>query len=586
MDSLRNSVLRFGSFEFEMQSGVLRKDGKTVPLQPQPARILAVLISRPGEVVTREELRNKIWDEHTFVDFEHSLNFSLRQIRSALRDNAQKPRFVETLSRRGYRFIGAIHHVSPQAEKSTIRSLAVLPLENLSEDPEQEYFADGMTDELITALAKFGALRVISRTSVQQYKRVRRPLPDIARALNVDAVVEGTVRRHGDRFRITAQLIDARHEAHLWAECYERDLVDVLQLQAEVAQTIAGQIQVRLTDEEQSRAGATGRMDPTAYECYLRGRYFWNKRTEENLARAKEYFEQAIEKEPGYALAHSGLADTYFYRGYAFGRMAPREAMPKANAAALQALVLDAYLAESHTSLALVRLFYEWDWPGAEAEFESAIRLNPNYATAHHAYATVLALTGRRHEAVASARRALAIDPLSIPINNVVGMMLSFADQWDAAIEQYRRTIEMDPTVWLPHWNLAIALEETGREAEAAEEYMKASRFSGASSAVLGELQAGWDSDGLRGFRQKQLEHDLRRWNGWHFDTFHIAAHYARLGEAEEALAWLERTYHVRSGAMVWITLYPYFKSLYSDPRFLDLVRRLGLAESTLAGLA
>lgn len=440
-------LLRFSSFEFDSRNQVLRRAGKLVQLQPQPAKILALLISRPSEIITREELRQEIWGNDTFVDFEHNLNFSVRQIRAALHDRADEPRFIETLPRRGYRFIATVEPVLPE-NPDTIQSLAVLCLENLSNDPEQEYFADGVTDELIMELAKFKALRVISRTSVQAFKRIRKPLPEIASRLNVDAVVEGTVLRSGDRVRITARLIHARREGHLWAESYERDLRDVLKLQAEVAQDIANQIHGTLIAQQKSRVRSARQVDPVAYECYLRGRYFWNKRNEANLQCAKGYFEQAIDKEPGYALAHSGLADTYFYRGYTFGRMAPKDAMPKAKALALKALELDNSLAEPHVSLALVKFFFDWDRTGAEREFKKALELNPNYATTHHAYAALLAATGRKHEAIAEAKCAAEIDPLSIPINNILGEMYMFAGEWHQAIKQYRQTIEMDPRRW------------------------------------------------------------------------------------------------------------------------------------------
>jgi len=571
-------VLRFGPFEFEIANGLLRKLGKPVQLQPQPAKILALLISRPTKVITREELRQEIWGQDTFVDFEHNLNFSVRQIRAALHDHAEKPRFIETLPRRGYRFIAAVEQVLPEADHR-IQSLAVLPLENLSQDPEQEYFADGVTDELITELAKIRALRVISRTSVQQFKRVRKPLREIARRLNVDAVVEGTILRWGNRVRITAQLIDVRREEHLWAESYERDLGDVLRLQAEVAQAISGQIHITLRAEEQCRLRPVRRIDPAAHECYLRGRYFWNKRSEEDLCRAQKYFEQAIEKEPGHALAYSGLADTYFYRGYAFGRMAPKDAMPKARAAALKAMELDETLAESHVSLALVRFFFDWDWSGAEREFKRALELNPNYATAHHAYAALLAATGRKQEAIAAAKRAVELDPLSIPINNILGEMYMCTGEWEQAIRQYRKTIEMDPTVWLPHENLGATLEELGKHAEAVDEYLKARTASGESPEILRELSKAYEASGLGGFLRKQVELERARWDGRHFDTFQIAAHYARLGEQDEALAWLERAFEARSGEMIWIKLYPYFEKLYRNPRFGDLVRRVGLPQ-------
>lgn len=575
-DAERNSVLRFGSFEFEPRSGVLRKGGKRVPLQPQPARVLALLVTHPGDVVTRDELRRQIWDDRTFVDFEHSLNYSVRQIRSALRDSAEKPRFIETLSRRGYRFIATIEAARPLSGK-TVRSLAVLPLENLSHDPEQDYFADGLTDELITALAKLGSLRVISRSSVQRYKRVQRPLPEIARKLNVDVIVEGTVIRHGNRVRITVQLIDPSPEAHLWAESYERDLGDVLKLQAEVATAIAGQIHVKLTEEEQSRFEGAARIDPAAFEFYLRGRYFWNKRTEEDLVKAARYFEQAIEKHAGYALAHSGLADTYFYRGYVFGKMAPLDAMPKAKAAALQSLMLGPGHAEPYVSLGLVSAYFDWNWREAEKAYQSALRLNPNYATAHHMYAGLLSITGRRLEAIVEARRAQEIDPLSVPINNFLGQTLAFAGQSDAAIEQFRKTVEIDAGVELPHWNLAVLLEEAGNDAEAVEEYLKAKQCSGASGQMLTELREAYEGGGLCGFRQRQLAADLSRWNGWHFDTYQIATHFAQLGDTENALEWLERAYANRSGGIVWMKSFPYFKNLYSDPRFQAIAQRVGL---------
>lgn len=356
-----NSVLRFGIFEYEPQNGILRKRGKPVQLPPQPARILSLLVSRPGQLITREELCQQIWDKHTFVDFEHGLNFGVRRIRTALHDNAKKPRFVETLSRRGYRFIATIEQVLP---KTAMRSLAVLPLENLSHNPEEEYFADGVTDELITELAKLSALRVISRTSVQRYKRSMKPIAEIARRLKVDAVLEGTVLRSGNRIRINTQLINAKEDEHLWAETYERDLRDVLKLQAEVTRTIAKQVHIRLSTQEEARLSSARDIDPAAYEDYLRGRHFWNKRTEDDLRRAQEYFERAIERAPHYALAHSGLADTYLYRGYVFGRLDPTAAMPSARAAIMKALELDPTLGEAHTSLGFLKLAFEWDFPG------------------------------------------------------------------------------------------------------------------------------------------------------------------------------------------------------------------------------
>ena len=569
-------IIRFGAFEVDLRTGELRRKGIKLRLAGQPFQVLAILLESAGEVVKREELCKRLWPADTFVDFDHSLSTAINKIRDVLGDSAEGPRYIETLPRRGYRFMAPVEPIVCR-DSGTIESLAVLPLENLSGDQEQEYFADGMTDALITDLARIGALRVISRTSVMRYKRTRRPLPEIARQLNVDAVVEGTVLRFGSRVRITAQLIQAAQEKHLWAESYERDVGDVLKLQAEVAQAIARAVQVKLTAQEQASLGHTQRVDPAAYEAYLRGRYFWNKRTEEHVRKAQEYFQTAIERHPGYAPAYSGLADTYFYRGYYFGKLNPKEAMPIAKAAALKALELDDSLAEAHASLAFVRFFYDWQFESAGEEYRKSIALNANFATGHHGYAVYLAAHGMREESIAEARCALALDPLSVPINNILGEMLLFARHFEEAGQQFRRTLELDGTLPLYHDNLGMALEKTGHEAEAVEVYLKAKALSGESTERLAAFQQAYAALGLRGFHEKQVELAKTRWNGWHIDTFSIASLYARLGRIDEALEWLEKAYEARSGAMVWITMYLEMDSLRSDPRFLDLVRRVGL---------
>ena len=302
--SVRASV-RFGAFELDQDAGELRKQGTRMKLQEQPLQMLQVLLQRPGEVVTREELQQKIWPSDTFVDFDHGINNAIKRLREALGDAAETPHYIETLPRRGYRFIGKIEYNAPR-----MRSLAVLPLENLSHDPQQEYFAEGLTEALITTLAKIGELRVVSRTTAMLYKDVHKPLREIARELEVDAIVEGTVLRAGQRVRITAQLIDAANETHLWAESYERHLRDVLHLQAEVAEAIAKQVRVKLTPQERAHLAQTQPVNPEAYEAYLKGRYHWLRRSGEELPKAVQYFEQAIATDPTYAAAYAGLADS------------------------------------------------------------------------------------------------------------------------------------------------------------------------------------------------------------------------------------------------------------------------------------
>jgi TolB-like protein/Tfp pilus assembly protein PilF len=571
-----SEVVRFGPFELDILSHELRCRGKLIRLQRQPSRLLAALASRPGKLITREELRQQIWDSATFVDFEQGLNACIRRIRAALKDDPEHPKFIETLPRQGYRFIGCVERPRTLGEQ-VIESLAVLPLENLSSDPEQEYFADGMTDELITALANIGGLRIISRTSVKQFKGVRKSLSEIARKLDVDAIVEGTVLRCKDRVRITVQLIRASREEHLWAESFERTLDNVLTLQGEVANAIANRIHVRLTKHSQARPQWARRIDPAALDDYLRGRYFWNKRTEQTLKKAQQYFEQAIEKDPAYARAYTGLADTYFYRGYYFGKMDPRDAMPKARAAALKALELDASLAEAHTSLALVQFFFEWDWAGAEQQLKTAIQLDRNYATAHHVYCVLLAVMRRFDESIAEAQRGLEVDPLSIPINNIAGEMFMAARDWDRAIVQYRKTIEMDTGVALVHENLGVALEQSGNLHDAVQEYLCARQVAGVPNERLAELRELYVTHGLHAFRQKDLELALAQKDGRNWDAMLIASLYAQLAERDQALAWLEEAYKLRCGSMVWLTIYPYFDSLLPDPRFQNLLARVGL---------
>ncbi len=409
-------VVRFGDFEANLRSGELRRNGLKIKLADQSFQVLATLLENPGEVATRDELKQKLWAEDTFVDFEGGLNSAIKRLRDALGDSAEAPRFIETLSRRGYRFIHPVDR-DTRADLGRIQSIAVLPLENLTGDPSQEYFADGITDALITRLAQIGALRVISRTSVMGYKGKSKLLPEIAQELSVEAVVEGTVARSGNRVRITAQLVHASSDQHLWAMQYERDLTDILLLQAEVASAIADEVQVRLTPPERARLASARRIDPEAYDAYLRGRLHWNKRTEEGMKRGLELFQRALEKDPTYALSHAGVAECYNMLGF-WGVAAPHDVSPKAKAAASKALEIDENLAEGHAARAWVRFAYDWDWAGAEKELQRALELNPGYATAHQWYSHLLVYQGRVAEALAEVQRTLDLDPLSLIMNS------------------------------------------------------------------------------------------------------------------------------------------------------------------------
>jgi TolB-like protein/DNA-binding winged helix-turn-helix (wHTH) protein/Flp pilus assembly protein TadD len=628
---------RFGVFELDLQAGQLHKHGLRVRLQEQPFQVLAMLIDHHGEVVTREELQKKLWPADTFVDFDHGLNKAVNKIREALSDSAASPRFVETISRRGYRFLAdvkvaetPIRGLSPSnppdpgtevrdrrdpASKlvmpkrlplfpawkisvfvmvlliaclaawklyfsnrppAVIRSLAVLPLESLSNDASQDYFADGMTDELITDLGQIGALRVISRTSVMTYKHARKPLPQIARELNVDAVVEGTVLRSGDQVRITAQLIEAATDKHLWPQSYDGELRNALSLQNKVAKAIADQIRINLNPQEQAALKSVRVVDAEAYESYLKGRYFWNKRTAEGLKAALNYFNQAIAKDPKYAPAYSGLADTYaLLADWEYGVMTPKEALPKAKAAAIKALELDSTLGEAHTSLAFCLDVFDWDLDSAGKEYQRAIELNPGYATAHQWYASHLIVLGRNDEAIAEMRKAESLDPLSLIISADLADFLVVAHSYDESIRESRKTIEMDPNFALAHNQLGQAYLQKQMQDEAVAELQKAVELSSSSPTCVANLARAYIASGKRSEAEKLLSDLEKRSNSSYSHGSEIAEIYSALGDTDQAMNWLEKCFKERFNPSVLMR--PGFDPLRSDPRFKDLLRRIGL---------
>jgi TolB-like protein/DNA-binding winged helix-turn-helix (wHTH) protein/Flp pilus assembly protein TadD len=633
--------LRFGVFELDPRAGELRKHGVRVRLQEQPFQVLATLLEHPGEIVTREELQKKLWPADTFVDFDHGLNKVINKIREALSDSAESPRFVETVARRGYRFLAEVraadlapasstevptqpypateshdrpdlagnhatskHQLPPRSWKMwafvlillliasagiwkarswnrtpDIRSLAVLPLESLSGDASQDYFADGMTDELITDLGQISALRVISRTSVMAYKRARKPLPQIARELNVDAVVEGTVLRSGDQVRITAQLIEASADKQLWSQSYEGELRDTLALQNKVAKAIADQIRINLSPREQAALRTVRVVNPEAYESYLKGRYFWNKRTADSLKAARAYFDQAIEEDPKYAEAYSGLADTYALLGdWQYAVMSPKEALPKAKAAAIKALELNSALGEAHNSLAFCLDGFDWDFDSAGKEFRRAIELNPGYATAHHWYAWHLSLLGRYDEAIVEMRKAKNSDPLSLIISSDLAELLMLAHSYDESIVESQKTIEMDPNFAFAHNQLGQAYLQKQMNVEAITEIEKAVQLSSGSPTCIANLARAYVASGRKSEAIKLLN-DLRQGsNRTDSHASEIAVVYAALGDKDQAMNWLEKGYEERFNPGV--LLRPGFDPLRSDVRFKDLLRRVGFPEA------
>jgi TolB-like protein/DNA-binding winged helix-turn-helix (wHTH) protein/Flp pilus assembly protein TadD len=603
-------------------------------------KLLAALLEHPGQVVSREELRSRVWPNESFGDFDQALNIAIGKLRSALGDSAENPRFIETLPKRGYRFIADVsfrdsdthpNNTEPVAgelsatdpgviqeaalavtpirrrgltrgvifpvalvvivslavfslwqfhssgrSSSGIRSLAVLPLENLSGDASQNYFADGMTDELITDLAQISALRVISRTSVMVYKGARKPLPEIARELKVDAVVEGTVLRSGDQVRITAQLIDANSDKHLWSQSYEGELRDTLALQNRVASAIADQIRINLTPQEQAALKTVKVVVPEAYESYLKGRYFWNKRTADGLKVALAYFKQAVDEDPKYAQAYSGLADTYALLGdWQYAVMTPKEAFPNAKAAAIKALELDGSLGEAHNSLAFVLDGFDWNLDAGGKEFQRATALSPGYATAHHWYAWHLSLLGRFDEALVEMRKAESLDPLSLIINADLAELLSLAHSYDESIRQSKKTIEMDPNFALAHNQLGQAYLQKHMDEEAVAELQKAVRLSGDSPTCVANLARAYIASGKRSEAEKLLADLKNRSNPGYSYAAEIAMIYAALGDRDQAMTWLEKGFNERFNPGV--LLRQGFDPLRSDPRFENLVHRIGL---------
>ncbi len=605
-----------------------------------------MLLEKPGEVVTRDELRNKLWSADTFVDFDVGLNNAVLRLRNALGDSADSPRFIETLPRRGYRFVARVDgpvpatlHEStrsptaghqqeaiaspanataevvvpslerPRARKiwtagtvlavllaliavlnvgglrqrvfgrpspRPISSLAVLPLENLSGDQAQEYFADGMTDELITDLASIARLRVISRTSTAHYKGTRKTIPEIARELNVDAVVEGSVGRSANKVRIRAQLVRAAPEEHLWAQSYERDFPDVLALQRDVAKAIADEIKIKLTPEEKARLTNARKVDPEAYQLYLRGRFSFENWTHDAVKLARENFQKAIEKDPSYAVAYAGLADTYVF---GVTGLEPKVSIPLARAAAGKALELDDSLGDAHAALAQVKFLGDWDWAGAEREFRRAIDLNPGDTLVHHMYSHFLLAMGRNEESLKESQLYLQLDPLSAPANHHLAWHYLATGLYDLAIQQDLKALQIDANYIDSIHGLGEEYRHKGMPQEALAQYEKQMMLSGANTDWIRSLRRAYQTEGWKGYWGKSLDRDLKRANREYVSFYDIADDYALLDDRVQAFRYLEKAYADHEDFLTWIKAERDFDTLHSDPRYQDLLRRMGLPQ-------
>jgi TolB-like protein len=455
-----------------------------------------------------------------------------------------------------------------------------LPLENLSGDPNQDYFADGMTDDLIANLAKIRSLRIISRSTAMAYKGTRRPLSQIAKELHVDAVVEGTVLRAGDRVRITAELVQVSSDHHLWADTYESQMGDVLALQNRVTSAIVNEIRINLTPGDRERLAGSPSVHPEAYENYLKGRYYWNKRTNQSLARAIGYFGQAVQQDSRYALAYAGLADSYSILGATiYGSVPTVEAAGKAKDAAKKALALDPQLAEAQTSLATVKFNYDWDWMGAEADFRHAIQLDPNYATAYQRYSLYLMAMGRVQSSLEQIDRARQLDPLSISINFSDGWRLYLARQYGTAAQQLRDTLEMDPSNGLVHLILGQTYQYMGKPEPALTEFREAARLSPGIPLMTAGLAAAYARSGNRPEALKLLAALSVQAQHEYVSPYYIAVVYAAMGESNQAIDWLDKAYADRSNGMVFLKMDPDLDPLRSNPRFQAIQKKLRFPE-------
>jgi TolB-like protein/DNA-binding winged helix-turn-helix (wHTH) protein/Flp pilus assembly protein TadD len=641
MSSLTSNLYAFGQFQVDEQNRALHRGGEPIALTPKAFEVLLLLIQHSGEVVSKDELMQTIWGD-SFVE-ESNLTQTVFMLRKALGESASQ-RYILTVQGKGYRFTsdvkalpanghtsatlpraifdrenstGSVADVLPPRRRNSARtpivvgiftvvviaavawlysvfsrrgeasfplhSVAVLPLDNFSGDPAQEFFVDGMTDQLITDLAKVSSLRVISRTSVMRYKGTKKALPEIARELKVDGIIEGSVTRSGGRVRITAQLINASTDKHLWAESYDRDVGDVLKLQSEVAQVIAQQVRVQLTPQEQVRLRSAKPVNPEAYEDYLKGRYYFlNEFTKtESLKLAQNYFEQAIQKDPGFALGYAGLGDTYAWLGL-FNAIPPQDAYRSAREAVRKAQELDDSLGETHDTLGVLSWRFDWDWGAAEREFSQSITLAPSYSCAHEDRANYLAFMGRRDEALSEVTKSKEIDPGPGSSMTEIATYYQLRD-YKGLIESSEREVISNPGEWTGYQNLAVGYEGSGQLPEAVAAFQKAVEISNGNQDVVAGLAHAYAAMGRTAETRKLLNNLRRQSSTIYMSPYVIATVYAALGDKDKAFEFLDKAYQERSLNLSWhIVADLRIDNLRSDPRFQELLHKMGLKAAVL----
>jgi eukaryotic-like serine/threonine-protein kinase len=574
----RTDLFSFDLVLYEMATGQPAFLGKTSAvifdaiLNREPTPLLRLNPGLPAEL---ERILSKVLEKDCEICYQTAadLRVDLKRLKRDLTSGLLRARKASSKA-------GVLSRHKGKAAVGHIKSIAVLPLTNLSHDSEQDYFTDGMTEALITDLAQIGALRVISRTSAMRYKDTDKPLSQIARELNVDALVEGSVLRAGDRVRITAQLIHAATDQHLWAKSYERDLRDILALQSEVARAVADEVQIKLTPQEQARLARSPQVSPTVHEAYLRGRYHFAKGTEQGVRKSIEYFEEAIAKDPSYALAYCGLADSISMPANPLLElMPPGEAAPKGKAAALRALELDETLAEAHTSLGRMKFYFDWDWTGAEKAFRHAIELNANYSMAHYTYALLLSALGRHAEAIHESRHALELDPVSLLTNSIVGVAYCYARRFENAEEQFRKTLELDSNFPFARWLLGgLCIVPMGRYDEGIAELQKAITLAENNVLPKGFLAYSYGKVGRRSEALRVLDELEELSKRKYVTPMARALTYLGLND-ERMFDAFESAYQQRSSSLVWLNVMPWWDDVRAHPRFQDIIRRMNFPQ-------
>jgi TolB-like protein/tetratricopeptide (TPR) repeat protein len=584
MDALTDAdgTLRFGSFELDVRSRELRTGRGTVRLQEQPFEILRMMLERPGAVVTRDELRRRLWPDGTFVDFEHSLNAAVKRLRAALGDDADHPRFVETLPRRGYRFIGGTEAERGDKACTGVPRVAVLPFSNLSDEESQEYFTDGLTEEMIAQLGQRcrGRMGVIARWSSMVFKGSTQRSREIGQALRANYLLEGSVRREGDRVRVTASLVETASETHLWSETYERHLTDCLQVQSDIAARIAESLALELVPEEAAPRAGNPATSASAYQEYLKGRYHWNHWVtpdDEGVEHALAAFNEALRIDPHFAPAYASLSRVHIARAVHY-REPPRRALEAARAAAKRALELEPELFEGHLALADVRRMLEWDWRGAETAYVQAIALNPSQEGAHRAYGAMLMALSRPAEAIRESERACELDPLCLVVNTNAAWVRYLAGDYDAALERCQRTAELDPQYLPARRMIGAVFLQAGKIADAIE-VLEAAHAEARQDPILAASLAhakavGGDRAGARAALDEIRRFDRKRY----LPPYQLALVHIGLGDPGRAFAALEQATVDADPALGYLKVDPRITPLRTDPRYLRLIDLLGLS--------